>query len=317
MDLLFNDLSIHQQFPDRTSFRVAIGRVMAMRATARRLFGRELRCHRNVVNAHVMPNVTIPQALSVNERRAVMQWLANYGPFWDDDRQHGLGDWLDSNGEIITDTGLGEAAYCLLFQGTDCRVVSITPSSWLTAPLSAYWREDDDGRVESVDVRNYWDIDTLKAALTDAPIPLNSWQDLEETARMRCPDLTFSTDSFEPLRGRPFGRGPAKRLLGLLNVLHELKNSFDERGEFNSNGLWLVDQHFSGEKSWFSDSSRSEKAKFANDLSFQHPANPGETLVCTWHGKVKTPQLRIHFSWPIRAAEPLYVMYVGPKITID
>ena len=33
------------------------------------------------------------------------------------------------------------------------------------------------------------------------------------------------------------------------------------------------------------------------------------------HGKVKTPQIRIHFSWPITASTPLYVVYVGYKIT--
>jgi hypothetical protein len=40
-----------------------------------------------------------------------------------------------------------------------------------------------------------------------------------------------------------------------------------------------------------------------------------EKIFCTWHGKVKTPQYRIHFSWPISAVAPLYVVYIGPKIT--
>ena len=43
--------------------------------------------------------------------------------------------------------------------------------------------------------------------------------------------------------------------------------------------------------------------------------DPTKTLFCPWHGKVQTPQLRVHFSYPIRANEPLYIVYVGPKLT--
>jgi len=50
-------------------------------------------------------------------------------------------------------------------------------------------------------------------------------------------------------------------------------------------------------------------------MTFPDPDVQGETLFCSWHGKVKTPQYRIHFSWPVTAASPVYVVYVGPKIT--
>ena len=100
-----------------------------------------------------------------------------------------------------------------------------------------------------------------------------------------------------------------------MTVLHDLKNCFDDRGQRTPEGHETYRKHFTGKKAWFSDSSDSEKADFRRDLTFSHPADAGETLFCTWHGKVKTPQLRIHFSWPVHAAEPLYVVYVGPKIT--
>ena len=155
----------------------------------------------------------------------------------------------------------------------------------------------------------------LTAALDAAPVSLASWTNLETAARIRCPDLTFSPSCFEPLRGHPFGAGAAQALLSRLIVLHDLKNCFDERGQRTPEGHETYRKHFTGKKAWFSDSSDSEKADFRRDLTFPHPADAGETLFCTWHGKVKTPQLRIHFSWPIHAAEPLYVVYVGPKIT--
>jgi len=68
-------------------------------------------------------------------------------------------------------------------------------------------------------------------------------------------------------------------------------------------------------KAWFSDSSDAEKNEFRTELTFKHPEIDGETLFCTMHDKVKTPQIRIHFSWPVRADAPLYVVYVGQNIT--
>ena len=288
---------------------------MAIRGIARR-FERELQCHRNVANAYVTHNVimrqAVNQALSRDKRRSLMQWLTRHGPFWEDIREHRGDDWLEYGGEIVTDSAVGEAAYCLL-HGIDRALVSVNPSSWLISPLTVDWRET--GPVRSVDVPNYWDADDLEQALADAPVPLQSWEDLETTAQRRYPDLTFSTDSFEPLHGHPFGKGPAERLLLRLAVLNDLRNCFDERGNRTPRGDWLDREYFTGRKAWFSDSSPSEKVKFKTDLTFPHPTNAGESLFCTWHGKVKTPQLRIHFSWPIRVNEPLYVVHVGPKIT--
>ena len=316
MDLLFNDLSIQGQFPDVATFRVAIGRVMTIRDLARRRYGRELQCHRNVASAHVTHDSLMPEViagLGRNERSALMQWLARSGgPFWDDYRQHGEDDWLECEGEIVTDTAVGEAAY-RLFHGTECGLVSIEPSSWVFSPLSVEWHESESAR--SVDVPNYWDGASLTAALDADPTSLGSWSDLGKAARKRCPDLTFSQSCFEPLRGHPFGAGAAQALLSRLVVLHDLKNAFDEDGQRTAEGERILQAHFAGTKSWFSDSSSAEKAAFRRELTFPHPARAGETLFCTWHGKVKTTQLRIHFSWPVHVSEPLYVVYAGPKIT--
>ena len=317
MDLLFNDLSIHGQFPDVAAFRGAIGRVMAIREIARRQYGRELQCHRNVAHARVTRDSSMPQAsqsLSKAKRSALMQWLARSGPFWEDVdfRQHSSDDWLECKGEVVTDTAAGEAAY-RLFHGIECGLVSMDPSSWVFSPLPVQWREGQSAR--SMDVPNYWDVEGLTAVLDAASVSLESWTDLETAARRRCPELTFSQDCFEPLRGHPFGVGAAQALLSRLTVLHDLKNSSDERGQRTPEGHETYRKHFTGKKAWFSDSSDTEKADFRQNLTFPHPVNASETLFCTWHGKVKTPQLRIHFSWPVHSVTPLYVVYVGPKIT--
>jgi hypothetical protein len=41
----------------------------------------------------------------------------------------------------------------------------------------------------------------------------------------------------------------------------------------------------------------------------------GATLFCPWHGKVKIEQMRMHFTFPIQRDMPLYIAYIGPKLT--
>ena len=317
MELLFNDLSIHGQFRDLTTFKTAVDVVMSIRARIQR-FGRELYSHRNVVDRHVTPDATMRKAVGTLDRdkqRAVMTWLTRHGPFWEDGRAHDEDDYLDCvqyEDRIVTDTAVGEAAYGR-FHGLDRRLVSIVPSAWERAQVRVDWHEHDS--VRGTDVPNYWDADTLVADLDIAQLPLASWRKLEEAARTRCPDLEFARDSFAPLAGHPFHQGAAERILVRLCVLQEFKNCFDERGERSAEGHRLYEKHFTGDKAWFSDSSTSEKDDYRQELTFPSPSGRGEYLFCTWHGKVKTPQLRIHFSWPARAAAPLYIVYVGPKIT--
>ena len=314
MELIFNELSLHGQFHDLMSFRNAISRVMSIRAIARR-YGSELQCHRNVVNRPVKGNQILPKYirhLDKNTQRALMQWLTRNGPFWEDLQQHKSDDWLEYNGEIVTDTAIGEVAYSIA-HGVERALISLDPSSWLTSPLHIDWLMNS--LVKRIKVLNYWNTDELERALDVVPTSIVSWEDLIITAHNRYPNVTFTTDCFKPLEGHPFNKGSADRMLLRLGVLHNMKNCYDEHGKRTPEGQALYQKHFTGDKAWFSDSSDTEKARFKNELTFKHPANPNEVLFCPWHGKVKTPPYRIHFSWPIRADEPLYVVYVGPKIT--
>ena len=314
MDLIFNDCSVYGQFRDLSTFRESIERVMAIRNLARRM-GRDLQCHRSVASALVMPNCPMPraiQSLGRERQRAIMQWLTRHGPFWEDDRRHSGLDWFECKGEIVTDTAIGEAAFCL-HNGIERGVVSICPSTWMTPRLAVSLREE--GHPSKVEVPNYWDVTTVEDALTSAPKPFGSWDDLAHAAHARFDSLTFSNDSFRPLRPEPFNKGAADRLLLRLDILHQLKSSLNDRGQRTPEARKIHQMHFTGKRAWFSDSSDREKARFRSGLTFPHPTNTREFLFCSWHGKVNTPRLRIHFSWPIRAKEPLYIVYIGPKIT--
>jgi hypothetical protein len=314
MELLFNDLSFHGQLPDIPAFRDAVGRIMRIRETARR-FGRQLPCHRNVASAQVTRGMTMLQAiqrLSSNERRALMQWLTREGPFWEDTRIHDPGDYLECNQNVVTDSAVGEAAWRCV-HGLECHLVSVSPSSWQFSPLTVTWHRDADAGA-TVAVSNHWDPEEMEAVLQAAPVPVASWEILEAVVTARCPNLVFSPGAFESLRGRPFHAGAAERIQVLLDMLHRLRSCVDEQGRRTAEGHRLYQDHFTGDKAWFSDSSDSEWRDFKKELTFLHPVT-GDELPCRWHGKEKNLQLRIHFSWPVGPDEPLCVVYVGPKIT--
>lgn len=315
MELLFNDLSLDGQFPNFTTFRTAISRVMTMREISRQ-FGREVICHRNVANARVSQDLTMQQAINCfdkNEQRVLMQWITKLGPFWEDTRVHSPDDYLECKGVVVTDSSIGEAAYGT-FHGTSRHLISLAPSLWDFSPLNVTWILSD-GVNQNIRIDNYWDVSELESALRSAPALINSWDQLEEFSRLRFSNLVFSADSFNPLQGLPFADGAARQLLTRFDTLNRFKNCFDGQGQRTAEGQIIYQDHFTGDNAWFSDSSDKEKVEFKKDLTFPHPDVNGETLFCTWHGKVKVQQLRIHFSWPVQAGNPLYVVYVGQKLT--
>jgi len=320
MKLLFNELSIDGQFTDLESFRLAVDKIMSIRRLARR-YGRELQCHQSIAQRKVTHDLFMQQAvnraLSQAKRSAFLQWLTRHGPFWGDERMHGDDDYmvLARDDTLVTESAVGEAAY-RLFHDIACGVVSMEHPAWVYSPVAVNWHRNE--MPQSIDVGNYWNSVQVETALQDAPAPpLNSWEDLESMAKACCPNLAFSSGAFMPLheQGVPFNESAANQLLQRLTVLRDLKNSSDAAGEYTPQGHEIIQTHFMGDNAWFSDSSDTEKSKFRKELSFRHPKPDGGVLFCTWHGKVKYCQLRIHFSWPVHANRETHVVYVGPKIT--
>ena len=250
------------------------------------------------------------QRLARNERRAVMQWLIQHGPFWED--KHSSDDYLECSGDIVTDTAVGEAAYRCL-GGIETHLVSLIPSAWDFSPAVVKWLRNEVA-FRQIEVVNYRAAAELENALKATPVEIASWKALADEARVRCTHLTFSTDCFDPLNGHPFALTVAQNILRRLEVLERLKCCFDAEGKCTPDGYELLGDYFAGQ--WFSDSSITEKRDFRKKLTFPHPTGGDEPLFCPWHGKVSnTPLIRIHFSWPVTSANPLYVVYVGPKIT--
>lgn len=313
MELLLNDLSLHGQFTDATAFRSAIHRVMLLRQLAGS-YGRELHSHRNIVNSYITPTTSLHEALQTfpqSEKRSLLQWLTRLGPFWEDTAEHGPDHWMDCGDEIVTETAVGEAAYCQ-FIGVRRGLVSFVPSRWEYSPITVQIVSD---AANEIGVPNYWHPPELEAALREADPPITSWAQLESVSRATFRRLTFSADSFSYLDGQPFAPGAAARILIRLEVLDQLMGSVDVSGQRTAHGNRLYQSHFTGDRAWFSDSSESEKRRFARELTFPNPQITGRPLFCTWHGKINNPPFRIHFAWPESPGAPLYVVYVGLKIT--
>ncbi len=318
MDLLANDLSVHEQFNELAALRGALTRLMAMRAAAKRL-GHDIHCHRAFLNTTPIPGMPLQRAIGnlmvESERRAIMVWLTRTGPFWDDVRQHGDDDWLECSGEIVTDTAVGEAAFRTL-HGLDCGLISLAPSDWKFAPVEVTWcGEAEELEERKATLENWWNVAALERAFQDIAPPIRSWSELEEVCPDRFEGLIFSRDWIEPLEGFPFAKSAAERFIILLNILDALARQRDETGARTVEGHWIYRNYFMGDRALFSDSSDSEKTRFRRELTFSHPENPAASLFCTWHGKVSHLTLRLHFSWPVEPGKPVHVVYAGPKIT--
>ena len=297
---------------------------MEMRRTARR-FEREIYCHRGLLNTKPMPDTPMQQAIGrlagESQRRSIMAWLTRSGPFWDDFRQHGPDDWLECRnegefkGEIVTETAVGEATFRKL-HGTETGLIGATPSDWEFSPVEVAWiTEDQERDVQTAKIENWLNAGDLSGRLQATAPPVRSWNRLQEIALNRFDCLRFSNDCFEPLTGIPFAMSSADRILVLLDILDRVTKAFDSTGKRTTEGHQLYRNYFHGDKALFSDSSPSEKSRFRKEMTFSHPEDPATKLFCTWHGKEYRTNLRMHYWWSGAIRDPVYIVYVGPKIT--
>ncbi len=317
LELFLNNQSLHGQFHSSTAFRAALDRVMAMRRVARQ-FERDVHCDSGILSRDASPDVPVRRAiawLSPDQRRAAMQWWTRGGPFWEADRRHGADEWFECQSEIVTDDALGEAYRKKL--GIECEMVSFTPSDWTHSPLTVRWRRNGGFGDHRLAIENFWEAAELRARLQSLEPPVSSWSQLREGSERHFTNLRFGPKCFRPLRGLPFSSPGATRIRALLSILDRFAVAFEPDGSRSVEGQEMYQDYFTGTKGseLFSDSTDSEKIRFAKQLRFPHPDKPGVTIPCTWHGKVRHMFLRIHFSWPVRVGEPVYVMYIGQKIT--
>lgn len=129
--------------------------------------------------------------------------------------------------------------------------------------------------------------------------------------------MTFSARRGRPLAKHPFKGNVVRRSFALLDVLNHVAHGLEADGleadgSLSETSMQLVTEHFQGKKAWFSD----EQPGDENVFWFLDNNNGCARLYCSWHGKIKTPQFRLHFQWAAPVGQRyIKVIYLGEKLT--
>jgi hypothetical protein len=222
---------------------------------------------------------------------------------------HSERDFFESLKVIMAcEKAIKEAGYHLY-----CSRELIEPSDFNGSPLEVVWHQSN-GVEKAILVQNLWQLATLTQFLKKSVKPAKSWNDLINQCIKRYSNLTFADNLLDS--PEPFSGTIAERVQVLLSYLNELNACFGENGQLNKRGKEIIKTYFQGTKALFTDESETNKQHFKDALTFRKP-HTDEKIFCPFHGKIKAGrQYRIHFNWPKeKPTEPLYIVYIGPKIT--
>ena len=320
MDLYINDLSLNGQFADSQAFRAELEPLLRMRHRDP-ILRDSLYCSRTLYSRKVTKINNLQQAVFETKDRLfigqVLNWFDKSGPFWEEQRIPNKDDYFEYKTCDVTDQGLGEAARSII-AGIMAKVFSFRGNSIEFEQTPLLVRQGlPEAPIATINIDNCWTIKQLIGVLRTAKI-YNSWQDVHCEINLRFSGLFFSDKVIDPLLSTPFSKQVTKRIFELLNVLNCLVTESDENGGLSASGKELLNDRFVGKKAWFTDESPTKKIKFRQELTFSDPEDTKKKLFGTWHGKIKTPQIRIHFEWPRpKGQNNIKVVYIGPKITKD
>lgn len=309
-----NDLSLVGQYQESSAFLEDIRKLMHQREQIP-LLKQELYCSRLLSTQPVTQTDNFRDSVLRDRTivQSVLAWVTKYGPFWDDSREQNQDDYFECHGKDVTDQGLGEAARCHL-AGKNPYSVSFSNGGFDYTPIDIVQGLPEEP-LTTVSVQNIWDFSKLQSsALAAIPTPCN-WHQMMEQARMRFDRLIFSPKCINELLMQPFSAYVVERVFELLRVLNEFMQCRKDDGTYSERNQELIDQHFSGNKAWFTDESVTNKRDFKNEMNFPDFELSGNNVFCSWHGKIKNPQYRIHFEWPSSDRQTLRIFYIGPKIT--
>jgi hypothetical protein len=319
MEFFLNELSLHGQYVNGKAFKKSLEIVLQCKNEIDK-YGHKLYCNSQLALSPVIHNLDFKDAIkntkNLNFIRHILTWTSKTGPFWEVNRHHSEDDWLENESkEIITNSSLAETAW-RTFHSQNSYAISFVPSKLFNkTPLKVIWKQSDEYE-QLIDVENFWQIASIRNFLNSkSPTPKN-WEELMSQCIQQYTNLTFADDLIS--NGEPFFTSIANRIKELLAILDELNICFDNNGCFNERGKEIITNYFCRKNALFTDESVTNKDKYEQELTFKKPnnGNAGETIFCPFHGKIKSRQYRIHFNWPkAKPTDPLYIVYIGPKIT--
>ena len=315
MRVFLNELSL-AGITDLESLRETFKQLMAARGGSKNLALR-LYCSRQTGETQAIHGERLLNSVSRlprDERAVILNWLGKSGPFLDDDRMHADDDLYYLNGEDVTELGPGEAVRQRQ-KGNDGRLLSLHNLAFKITPLDVIHGLIEDP-LETVPVPNTWNFQEVTEWANSADPEPQNWTELLSVARNRYGRLLIGHLCDEVLGGQTFYPAVSRRVLELLRVLNSIAESADEEAKLSPLGSELVQNHFVGQKAWFTGESAGNMEQFGAAMTFPDPADADRKIQCFWHGKVKTPQFRVHFEWPLPAGtKNIKVAYIGPKIS--
>ena len=283
--------------------------------------GQKLYVDRRIISARVTSSHgfrDVAKRLDTDKQRALLLWLDREGPHWDTEPNHSpnsyFASYIDGREEVVTESSVAETAY-LNSVAIPSSLISASPSKWCFDPVVVSLLDDQGVTSYSVQTPNFWHPDEVALSLKEATKSPASWQEFEQLTVLQFSHLRFASDWLDRANSKPFDKAVMSASLRLLSILNELRLLIDERGRSDAKTLDHIALHFRNSGSLFSDSSESEKNRFASRLTFANPDDSGGVLSCSWHGKIRRLTWRLHFSAPFTHDSPLYVVYLGPKLT--
>ncbi|WP_155949263.1 hypothetical protein [Gayadomonas joobiniege] len=241
-----------------------------------------------------------------------MSWVSKMGPFWCDRRTENEDDYFEYSNIDVTDHGLGECARkSIILQ----HVASFSFSGrYDVTPLQVKHGIPEDVK-GTYDIDNLWTCkQLLDSCKTSLPEPTN-WQEAIERLAKDFTSLVFSTSLLQQINTMPYNKTVYDRMRELCRVLEEYLASRDEQGNRTERTNCIVREFFQGDKAWFSDETAQDKRAFQSKLRFLD-SRDGTKREYSFHGKIKTPQVRVYFEWPILPEQKdIQIVYFGPKIT--
>lgn len=308
-----NDLSLCGQYSAAPEFLKDLKELIRQRQQLP-ILARELFCSRTLHTRPVTRTNDFREAVLGNKElvHLVLSWLTKNGPFWDDEWQPNEEEYFEHNGEDVTNQGLGEAARRQLV-GQETVSFSFPKGGFDYSPVEVVQGLDDPSN--TIPVNNLWDLTQLWSSACAATPPPHNWREMLEQSRARFNSLAFSDECIDELLKEPFSDYVVERTFELLRVLDEFVKCLNADGSYSQRNNELIAQHFAGGKALFTDESVQNKHRFRKEMTFPDFDSPEDRVFCPWHGKIKSPQYRIHFEWPLRSRSVLRIFYMGPKIT--
>jgi len=315
MRIFVNELSMSNQFNDSTDFINHLIFLMKLRKENEN-FGDRFICPRGMSEKIVCNGRTLRQTvLDYNNRdlkNKVLDWLDKAGPFLEyDDEDYGK-ILCELNGELIEDCIIENVA-SKIYRKEEAKTYSFDKSnpSFSYTPFIVHYTDNTSS--DTLHIDNIWteqQITTIANAWVRRP---GSWHELIVYLNGTFGSLTFHNEIITCLSRHPFSVVISDRIIVLMKILNDYVESHDENKKRTDLTNEIIRDFFSGEKAPFTDESATNINDFKKEMTFN--INNKDEL-CSWHGKVKHQEFRIHFQYPFSSKmEKLVVAYIGPKIT--